>query len=237
MYGFRSRRARETSRLLTSSGLIGQNSLKPGDVLLHRSMRQKPHQQAISMITGSPYTHASIYLGGGQIAEATVADGVRIASLSEQLYGDYCVGVLRSQMGFGEARIRKLHEFVHALVEAKARYDLPGVMAYPSGSRRYLQDQLEVIERNFGKFTTAEELVKDSFFCSALVVACYYVVGIIDPSAQVAYPHKLISPADLYSDPTFGWLLGYLLPPGADVPFGDPLGDITSWTEVMDSTV
>ena len=76
-----------------------------------------------------------------------------------------------------------------------------------------------------GEFITEEELVKDSFFCSALIVACYCVVEIIDDSAQIAYPHKLISPVDLYSDPIFGRLIGYLLPLGAEVPSGDRLGN------------
>ncbi|GEN01728.1 hypothetical protein MRA01_62670 [Methylobacterium radiotolerans] len=218
--------------MFASSTIISENDLEPGDILLYRSLNQKPHQRAISLATGSPYTHASIYLGEGLIAEATVAAGVRIVSLSTQLCGDYCVGVLRSQMGFGTIRSGELIRFVQSLVSAGARYDLMSAVAFRYKKQKHLHDQLDLLKKNFGDFIHEEELIKDSYFCSALVVACYYVVGIIHQSAQIVYPHKLISPADLHRDPTFGWFLGYLLPPGAKIPAGDPLEHITSWADI-----
>lgn len=166
------------------------------------------------------------------IAEATVFAGVRKIEFSTQLQGDYCVGVLRSQLGFSQKRTDRLLKFVESLISSGARYDLEGAIAYPGRRQEYLNDQLGEIKRRFGTFTTEKYLEKDSFFCSALVVACYYMVGIIDESAQVLYPHKLISPADLHGDPTFGWFLGYMLPPDATVPAEDPLGRLTSWDEV-----
>jgi cell wall-associated NlpC family hydrolase len=48
--------------------LIYATNLLPGDILLFRSIDQKRHQRKISAVTGSPYTHAAIYLGNGDLA-------------------------------------------------------------------------------------------------------------------------------------------------------------------------
>jgi hypothetical protein len=57
-------------------------------------------------------------------------------------------------------------------------------------------------------------------------VACFCAVGIIDTSAQVAYPAQVISPAALYGDPTFGWFIGYLVSDASIIPDGDPLENL-----------
>jgi hypothetical protein len=64
-------------------------------------------------------------------------------------------------------------------------------------------------------------------------LACHQAAGIIDNSAQVAYPPEYFSPAHLYEDATFGWLFGYLLPEGGSVPSNDPLLlKSTLWREI-----
>lgn len=46
---------------------------------------------------------------------------------------------------------------------------------------------------------------------------------------QVAYPPNVISPGDLHRDPTFGWVLGYIIPNGANIPADGPLMFETLW--------
>jgi hypothetical protein len=85
-------------------------------------------------------------------------------------------------------------------------------------SGRYFETQLDFIRANYGQVKTAESFSEEPFICSAFIVACFSVVGIIDASAQVAYQPQYFAPGHLYKDPTFGWLLGYLLPKGGCDP-------------------
>lgn len=114
-------------------------------------------------------------------------------------------------------------------------YNLTAVLDIEQSSREYFDNQLEFIRRNYGTVTTQEEFAKQSFFCSAFVVACYAVVGVIGESAQTAYPPEFFSPAGLYTDPTFGWLLGYLVPEGGSVPASDPVQWQTRWRDIPDA--
>jgi cell wall-associated NlpC family hydrolase len=81
--------------------LINFRDLLPGDILLFRANRQKPHQKKISAATNSPYTHAAIYLGDGRIAESKFPR-VRIKKLAHEK--GQVIGVLRSQYTFLENR-------------------------------------------------------------------------------------------------------------------------------------
>ena len=214
----------------SDSDLILQfDDLLPGDVLLYRPSKPNIVQQSISAATNSPYTHATIYLGDGSIADSMPPNGVAKRPLLDTLQGYRCILVLRSQSGFSDDRKRKLREFVASVRENNKFYDLIGVARFEKRSSDYFSNQLEFIRRNFGISKSHEEFAKQSFFCSAFVVACYAVVGIVDETAQVAYQPEYFSPGHLYSDPTFGWILGYLLPEGGTIPSDDPPLQISTW--------
>lgn len=229
-------KAPSEAMLLPGSDLIIRPSdLLPGDVLLYRSDNRKIHQRKISEATGSPYTHAAIYLGGGIVAESNFPRGVGKRTVEASIEGNRCIAVLRSQLGFGGNRPRKLNEFVDAVLKHGRFYDLIAVIGFEKTSKQYFDDQLELIRNNYGKVTSDEEFARQSFFCSAFVVACYSVVGVIDPTAQIAYLPDAFSPGSLYQDPTFGWLLGYLIPEGGAVPEDDPvLIRATLWRDLLD---
>ena len=215
--------------------IIQQADLLPGDVLLYRSARTKKHQQKISEATGSPYTHASIYLGDGLVAESNFPGGVAKQRVEESIEGCQYVAVLRSQVPVGDDQPRKLNEFVNAVVENNRFYNLVAVVKFQKASSDYFDNQLEIIRENYGKVTSDEEFAQQSFFCSAFVVACYSVAGPIGSTAQIAYPPNAFSPGSLYSDPTFGWLLGYLVPQGGSVPEDDPIRvTATAWRDHQD---
>jgi hypothetical protein len=145
-----------------------------------------------------------------------------------------CVGVLRSQAGFGFDRQKQLNAFVASVLQRKRFYNLIAAHNFERDSEDYFGNQLKFIQDNYGKVTSHEKFAEQSFFCSALVVACYSAVGIIGSSAHVAYPPNFFSPAGLYRDPTFGWLLGYLLPEGGSIPENDPLLlETTLWRDLQ----
>jgi hypothetical protein len=206
-------------------------SLQAGDILLCCPKVRWPHQKAISKVTDSPYTHAAIYLGGNEIAEALVQGGVQKNNLSSVFSGASHIGVLRSQAGFGPERAKLLHEFIDQVIAQGRPYALKGALAWKQTNRDFLSSQMEHIAKHYGEFKSNEEMAKSAYFCSALIVACFAAVGIIDRSAQVAYPPRAFAPGSLYADPTFGWHLGYLVPEGSGVPDDDPLYALMQWSD------
>ncbi len=209
--------------------------LLPGDVLLYRSSGQKFHQKKISEVTGSPYTHAAIFLGNGLVAEANFPHGVAKRPVQESIEGSGCVAVLRSQLRFDGDRPRLLNEFVDSVLKRGRFYNLIGAVTFGKAAKQHQEDHLDFIRCNYGKVTSSDEFAKQKFFCSAFVVACYSVAGVIGPPAQVAYAPDMFSPGHLYQDPTFGWVLGYLLPEGGSVPDDDPIQTQgTLWRDLQD---
>jgi cell wall-associated NlpC family hydrolase len=153
--------------------VIQPGDLLPGDVLLYRPRVPNLVQKVITSTTDSPYTHAAIYLGDDLIAEAMFPRGVRKLDIKELLEGSLCVGVLRTQLIFGADRATKLREFVKAVLGRKKFYNAVAAARVPSASKKYFDNQLEFVRQNYGKVTPVQEFAKQSFFCSALVVACY----------------------------------------------------------------
>jgi hypothetical protein len=197
---------------LDCSLILRTSDLLPGDVLLYRPRRQSVVQKQISSATNSPYTHVAIHIGGNLIAESVAWPcliGVRKNTLEKSMKRSQCVGVLRSQAEFGFDRPNKLNAFVVSVLRHKKFYNLIAAYNFERDSEEYFRNQLEFIRDNYGNVTSHEKFAEQSFFCSAFVVACYSAVGIIGQSAHVAYPPNFFSPAGLYRDPTFGWLLGY----------------------------
>jgi hypothetical protein len=210
--------------------------LLPGDILLYRPATPDRTTQRIMTATDSPYTHAAIFLGDGKIAESLIPDGVAISDVVESLQGSLCVGVVRTQMGFGGARQKKLHEFVKDVIAQGLPFHRSALIHFQQASSSFFDRHLEIIQENFGKSASPEELAARAYFCSGFITACFEAVGIIDESAQAAYPPEFFSPAHLYKDCTFGWVLGYLMPGGGTVsiPSDDPLRFATNWGDHLD---
>ena len=151
-------------------GLALQPSdLLPGDVLVFRPRSPNVIQRAISSATGSPYAHAAIYMGAGFIAESGAPFGVTKSVLQDSVQGSQCIAVLRSQLGFSGDRPRRLNEFVAAVLERKKFYNFIAVASFSKRSAEYSSNHLEFIRDNYGKVTSREEFVEQSFFCSAPV--------------------------------------------------------------------
>jgi len=215
--------------------LLEPTDLCPGDILIYRPQKDDRISELIASATGSPYTHAAIHVGDGLIAEALAPSGVAKSDLVASLEGYVCVGVLRSQMGFGAGRRRRLLEFVDAVIANGVPFHRSGLVHFQKQSADFFSNQLEIVRANYGQHQTPEQLAAKSYFCSGFVTACYEAVGIIDETAQVAYPPTFFSPAHLYEHSTFGWLLGYLKPADKTaIPSDDPLLNLTKWSDHPD---
>jgi hypothetical protein len=222
--------------MIDDSLQLRSSDLLHGDVLLYRPHRPNAVQKRISSATDSPYTHAAIYVGDNVVAESVAWPcliGVRKHALEKSMRGSECIGVLRSQLGFGGDRPERLKVFIDDVLKGKKFYNLIAAYNLERNSKNYFDNQLEFIRTNYGKVTPHEKFAKKSFFCFVFVVACFSVVGIIGQTAQAAYPPEFFSPAGLHKHPTFGWLLGYLIPQGGSVPETDPLLEMTLWRDCL----
>jgi hypothetical protein len=209
------------------------SDLLPGDVLLYRPREPDGLQRRVIAATGSPYTHAAIVIDDNKIAEALIPVGVGRIALDQSLEGSLCVAVLRTQLGFGSERQAKLREFVDVVIAQGVPFHRHAANNFGEESRIFFDNQLDHIRDSFGRYSTPEELAAKSFFCSGFVVACYQAVGLIGNSAQVAFPPEFFSPAKLYQEASFGWLLGYIIPQGGFVPPNDPLIEhATLWRDI-----
>jgi uncharacterized protein YycO len=205
--------------------------LQAGDILLCCPQTPDRLQQSIADATASPYTHAAIVLGNGEIGEAVFPDGVVRSPVESALDGAAHVGVLRSQMIFTPKRVKKLNEFIDAVVESGERYNLRDARNWENNKNEFLAGQMEHIARHYGEFKLSDEMAKAAYMCSSLIVACFAAVGIIDEKAQCAFPPPTFAPANLHDGTTFGWTLGYLVPEGSSVPATDPLRMIMQWKD------
>lgn len=219
----RSERAGTDAAPIDGDLIVRPSDLRAGDILLYRSAKPNIVSRKISEVTGSPYTHASIYVGDGKVAESNPPGGVKLHPVEKSIKGSRCVAVLRSQMKFDGARPGELEAFVKLVLGEGRFYDLAGAFAFKGRSRHFFDRQLEIIREGYGKVATAAEYAQRSFFCSAFVVACYAAVKVIGDTAQPAYEPDAFSPGHLAGDPTFGWLLGFLVPEGGSVAADDPV--------------
>lgn len=201
--------------------LIKVSDLRAGDVFLHYRAKRKGVTGAIEAVTGSPYTHASIYLGGDFLAEASPPK-VRKASLSDAMADGSHIAVFRSQCGFGPDRSARLNAFIDQLIQQNTWYDFRGLMGFNRRKESSEATQIERLHEFFENNAPPHNLTNRPYFCSALVVACYCAVEIIDDSAAVIYSPDFYAPGALGNEPTFGHIVGYLATDGYEVPATDP---------------
>ena len=71
---------------MPSHPALSDIALEPGDVLLLRS--QGPLSDLIAWLSGSAYSHAELYIGGGVLVEALAGQGVTYTKLEERLDTD-----------------------------------------------------------------------------------------------------------------------------------------------------
>jgi hypothetical protein len=205
--------------------MLDKSDLRPGDLLLCRGADKllDPRNFArkrIRDLTGSPFTHAAIYLGDDEVGDAVPLKGVSVRRLDALLKDAEYMVVLRHPDAWDEERIAGLRQFIEGLQRAGARYNYEGVKKFQENKDGHAQADLTKKLEDFFANAPADSGFKPDtpFFCSELAVACLVNSGFIDKSAEVVYEPGIHAPGDLARDNTFGFKVGYL---SSDQIFGN----------------
>jgi cell wall-associated NlpC family hydrolase len=173
---------------------VDGGALRPGDIIL--SSATGLNSLGIRLLTLSQVSHASLYVGDSQIAEA-VGEGVQRRALDRLLAEESTVVAFRHP-GVGPEHVQRMQAFVSETVGQ--RYNLVGVMLQAPFS----------IERRLCELPFTPSLVRDfclqgvgavqlglgpsdRFFCSQFVLEAYRRAGLPLTDADP----RLLSPADL----------------------------------------
>ncbi|MGA8513318.1 MAG: distant relative of cell wall-associated hydrolase [Burkholderiaceae bacterium] len=185
------------SRLLNPSNggqLVGKGAMQPGDILL--SSVNSLSSLGIRALSLSPVSHASIYLGDGQVAEA-VTSGIRIRSVDDFVAEESTIVAFRHP-GIGPAHLPPMRGFVDQHVGQK--YNFLGIVLQapftlerrvcelplvPALVRDFCVQGLAAVHLGLGS--------QDKFFCSQFVLQAYLKAGLPLTDADP----RLFSPDDL----------------------------------------
>lgn len=182
--------------------------VQAGDVLLCRS---NDLAGEVADVTGSKYVHAAICTSPGKVAEAS---GRRVKEVViESLFDAYDhIAVFHQPDWWPPERVERLQSFIDAAISREAKFNCIGLRNFEDEKRLHeenLNNKLHDFFEGTGSYPPAE---RDSYFCSELVVAAHVAVGILSPSAAVAYDPAVQSPGGLAESATFGFFAGYLYP-------------------------
>jgi Permuted papain-like amidase enzyme, YaeF/YiiX, C92 family len=174
--------------------LINGEQLQPGDIVLTAS--NSLASSGIRLISLSPVSHAAVYMGDQQVAEA-VTSGIRRRSVVDLMDEESTIVVFRHP-GVKADSMLKMDAFVTKYVGQK--YNYLGVMLQapfsierrvcelplvPSLVRDFCIQGVAAIQLGMGR--------NDQFFCSQFVLEAYKTAGLPLTDADP----RLISPVDL----------------------------------------
>ncbi|HET9024336.1 MAG TPA: YiiX/YebB-like N1pC/P60 family cysteine hydrolase, partial [Burkholderiaceae bacterium] len=174
--------------------LVRPEDLQAGDILL--SADPGIASAGIRLFTISPVSHAAIYVGDGEVAEA-LRGGVRLRGIDRVLEEESVVAAFRHP-ALDEDRARQMSRFAREQVGKP--YDFVGVMMHaPFALQRRVCELpgVPTLMREACLSTLATfQLIHggdDRFFCSQFVLESYRVVGLPITRAR---PHW-VSPEDI----------------------------------------
>ena len=173
---------------------IGGDALMPGDIVL--SAAPNVGSAGVRLMTLSPVSHASLYIGDRQIAEA-VTHGIQLRGVPALLEEESTVVAFRHPAVTPD-HVRRMRKFVDESIGRK--YDYVGIMLQapfsidrrmcevplmPAPLRDFCVQGLGAV--HLGAFRN------DCFFCSEFVLEAYRRAGLPLTDADP----RLLSPADL----------------------------------------
>jgi len=174
--------------------LVRPEELLAGDILL--SADPGIASAGIRLLTTSPVSHAAIYVGNGEVAEA-LRGGVRLRSIDRVLKEESVVAAFRHPV-LDEVRAQRMSQFAREQVGKP--YDFVGVVMHaPFALQRRVCELpgVPTLLREACLSTLATlQLIHggdDRFFCSQFVLESYRVVGLPITRAR---PHW-VSPEDI----------------------------------------
>lgn len=185
--------------------------LKAFDILLCYGKDSKKDfiGKKIKKITNSDYVHAAIFIGNGYIAESLVKKGVSKNKIQVLLSRYDYIAVLRHPDIWSEDKEITLNNFISKLNNSE--YSISKVLKFEKNKMEHKVSINSKLKAYFDNKYTPQEIEKEKYFCSELVVDCFIKVNFISESAAVLYQSDTYSPGDLSKDGTFGFFYGYLL--------------------------
>lgn len=174
--------------------LVGAEALKPGDIIL--SSANGLQSMGIRMLTLSPVSHASLYVGSGHIAEA-VGEGIRRRAVPQLLAEESTVVAFRhprveaehfSRMdAFVQETLGQKYNFMGIVLQAPFSIErrLCELPLTPSLLRDFCVQGVGAVQLGLGP--------SDRFFCSQFVLEAYRRAGLLLTDADP----RLLNPADL----------------------------------------
>jgi len=174
--------------------MVRPEDLQAGDILL--SADPGIASAGIRLLTTSPVSHAAVYVGNGEVAEA-LRGGVRLRSIERVLQEESVVAAFRHP-ALDEERAQRMSEFAREQVGKP--YDFVGVVMHaPFALQRRVCELpgVPTFLREACLSTLATfQLIHggdDRFFCSQFVLESYRVAGLPITRAR---PHW-VSPEDI----------------------------------------
>ena len=185
------------SRFLNPSNggqLIGKEAIQPGDILL--SSANSLSSIGIRVLSVSPVSHASIYLGDAQVAEA-VTSGIRVRSIDEFIAEEASIVAFRHP-GIQSANLPPMRSFVDQHVGQK--YNFMGIVLQAPFTLERRLCELPLVPGLVRDFcvrgVAAVQLglgSQDKFFCSQFVLQAFNQAGLPLTDADP----RLFAPTDL----------------------------------------
>jgi uncharacterized protein YycO len=171
---------------------IGVDALEPGDIIL--STTSETVSRVIRGATGSEVSHAAIYVGNGEMAEA-LGDGVSIKPVATGIMDD-SVAVAFRYPGLTAQQAQQVSDFARGAAGRKydywgvidqARYKLAPAFCATLGAGARAQCESWVGSVDLGTSRN------DSFYCSELVIAAYQAAGVqlTNGSVQTQSPEDI----------------------------------------------
>jgi len=181
--------------------IVSTHSLFPGDILLSSSTSLT--SLGIRLFSFSGVSHASLYVGDNQIAEA-VGKGVKIITLEEAIAESNNLLVLRKQ-DLSPAQSLLIREY--ALAHLGEKYNYKGIVMFTPfmATRRVCELPFPGTSARDGclralatvqlsaEMPGADSEASNSFFCSQFVISAFMAAGAPLFSGEAQW----ISPADL----------------------------------------
>ena len=189
------------SRFLNPSNggqLIGKEAMQAGDILLSSTNSLVP--LGIRVLSVSPVSHASIYLGNGQVAEA-VTSGIQVRSVDDFIAAESTIvafrhpGIAPSHMvpmrSFVDKHVGQKYNFVGIVLQApftpeRRVCELPLV---PGLVRDFCVRGVAAVQLGLGS--------QDKFFCSQFVLQAFNQAGLPLTDADP----RFFAPSDLLNMP------------------------------------
>jgi hypothetical protein len=174
--------------------LVTGDALRPGDIVL--TAANSFNSLGLQLATGAPVSHAALYLGNQQVAEA-VGDGIRQRTLADLLAEESTVVAFRHPRVTPE-HVTGMDRFVQRHLGQK--YNTLGIVLQAPFTLERRVCELPLVPSLVRDFclrgVAAVQLglgTNDRFFCSQFVVEAYRTAGLPLTDADA----RLINPADL----------------------------------------